>query len=113
IAPAPAFDLEKSLDTLRRLMALEPKALLFSHYGPHPDPRKAIEAMLALYPSWARIVREKLATAGEDGVLRDLYDMTCRAAKRYPRDFLERRIRTSITGLAAYHERLEHAGPRR
>ena len=113
IAPAPAFDLEKNLDTLRRLMALEPKALLFSHYGPHRDPRKAIEAMIALYPSWARIVREKLATAGEDRVLRDLYDMTCRAAKRYPRDFLERRIRTSITGLAAYHERLEHAGPRR
>jgi glyoxylase-like metal-dependent hydrolase (beta-lactamase superfamily II) len=110
IAPAPAFDLEKNLDTLRRLMALEPRALLFSHYGPHQNPRKAIETMLALYPSWAQIVREKLAAGGEDGILRDLYDMTCRAAKRYPRDFLERRIRTSITGLAAYHERLEHAG---
>jgi len=50
-----------------------------------------------------------LATIGEDGVLRELYDMSCRAAKRYPRDFLERRIRVSITGLAAYHERMEHA----
>jgi glyoxylase-like metal-dependent hydrolase (beta-lactamase superfamily II) len=113
IAPAPAFDLEKNLDTLRRLMALEPKALLFSHYGPHRDPRKAIEAMLSLYPSWSRVVREKLASAGEDAVLRDLYEMTCRAAKRYPREFLERRIQTSITGLAAYHERLERAGPGR
>lgn len=110
IAPAPSFDLEKNLETLRRLMALRPKALLFSHYGPHRDPRAAIEAMLSLYPAWARIVREKLASAGEDGVLRELYDMTCRAAKRYPRDFLERRIQTSITGLAAYHARLEHAG---
>jgi len=38
IAPAPAFDLEKNVETLRRLLALEPKALLFSHYGPHRDP---------------------------------------------------------------------------
>jgi len=69
--------------------------------------------MIAAYPAWAHIVREKLAIAGEDGVLRELYEMTCRAAKRYPKDFLERRIRVSIKGLAAYHERLEHAGPRR
>ena len=56
-------------------------------------------------------VKERLATEGEDGVLRRLYDMSCRPAKRYPRDFLERRIRTSIGGLAAYHERMEHAAP--
>ncbi|HEX9566988.1 MAG TPA: hypothetical protein VGA48_05260, partial [Thermoplasmata archaeon] len=58
---------------------------------------------------WARVVRDKLSSIGEEGVLRELYDMSCRAAKHYPRDFLERRIRVSITGLAAYHERMEHA----
>jgi glyoxylase-like metal-dependent hydrolase (beta-lactamase superfamily II) len=110
IAPAPSFDLERNLETLRRLLALGPRALLFSHYGPHRDPRKAIEAMLAAYPAWARVVRERLASAGEDGVMRELYDMSCRAAKRYPKDFLEQRIRVSIKGLAAYHERLERAG---
>jgi len=113
IAPAPSFDLEKNLETFRHLLALKPRALLFSHYGPHGKPRAAIEAMMALYPSWGRVVKERLASAGEDGVLRELYDMTCRAAKRFPRDFLERRIRVSIRGLAAYHERLEHVGPRR
>ena len=70
----------------------------------------AIEAMMEAYPAWARVVKERLASAGEEGVLRELYDMSCRAAKRYPRDFLERRIRVSITGLAAYHERLERVG---
>ncbi|MGI0149455.1 MAG: hypothetical protein ACREDF_07995, partial [Thermoplasmata archaeon] len=64
-------------------------------------------------PAWARVVREKLASWGEDGVLRDLYEMSCRAAKRYPKDFLERRIRVSIKGLAAFHERLERVGPGR
>jgi hypothetical protein len=113
IAPAPSFDLEKNLETFRRLLSLKPRALLFSHYGPHRKPKEAIEAMMAAYPSWARIVEERLASAGEEGVLRQLYDMSCRAAKRFPRDFLERRIRVSIKGLAAYHERMEHAGPGR
>jgi len=110
IAPAPAFDLEKNVETFHRLMSLEPRALLFSHYGPHRNPKAAIEAMMEAYPAWARVVKERLASAGEEGVLRELYDMSCRAAKRYPRDFLERRIRVSITGLAAYHERLERVG---
>ncbi|HVG36606.1 MAG TPA: hypothetical protein VNA10_02645, partial [Thermoplasmata archaeon] len=109
IAPAPAFDLEQNLETFRRLLALKPRGLLFSHYGPHTKPKAAIEAMMAAYPAWDRIVQDKLASIGEDGVVRELYDMSCRAAKRYPRDFLERRIRVSITGLAAYHERMEHA----
>lgn len=108
IAPAPAFDLTKNLESLQRVLALEPRALLFSHYGPHTRPKEAIEAMMAAYPDWARVVKERLAAAGEEGVLRELYDMSCRAAKRYPRDFLERRIRVSIAGLAAYHERMEH-----
>src|SRR6059036_3898208 len=110
IAPAPSFDLEKNLETFRHLLALDPKALLFSHYGPHRDPPKAIGAMLSAYPAWARLVKEKLAVAGEDGLLRELYDLTCRSAKRYPRGFLEDRIRVNITGMAAYHARLERAG---
>lgn len=113
IAPAPAFDLEKNLETLRHLLAIKPKALLFSHYGPHRKPLEAIAAMLAAYPAWSQIVKAKFASAGEETVLRELYEMTCRTAKRYPRDFLERRIRVSITGLAAYHERLEHVEPPR
>lgn len=113
IAPAPAFNLEANLRTFERILALEPRLLLFSHYGPHERPREAIERMMVLYPEWSRLVREKLATAGEEGVLRELYEMTCRAARRYPRNFLERRIRMSITGLAAYHERMERAAPSR
>jgi glyoxylase-like metal-dependent hydrolase (beta-lactamase superfamily II) len=113
VAPAPAFDLEKNLQTFERLLRLEPRALLFSHYGPHMRPKEAIERMMSLYPTWSRIVREKLASAGEEGVLREMYDMTVRGPKHYSRDFLERRIRTSITGLADYHARMEHAAPQR
>lgn len=113
IAPAPSFDLAKNLRTFERLLALEPRALLFSHYGPHPRPKEAIEAMMVAYPAWSRVVKEKLAANGEDEVLRELYEMSCRTAKRYPRQFLEGRIRVSITGLTAYHERMERASPER
>src|SRR2546421_477170 len=104
---------DDEVDPSRHLLDLKPRALLFSHYGPHGKPRAAIESMMALYPSWARIVKERLASVGEDVVLRELYEMSCRAAKRFPRDFLERRIRVSIRGIAAYHARMEHAGPGR
>ncbi len=113
VAPAPGFDLERNLETFRRLLALEPRALLFSHYGPHARPKEAIERMMALYPAWSRLVKDKLAAEGEDAVLRAMYDMTVRAPKRYSKEFLERRIRVSITGIADYHARMEHAAPQR
>lgn len=113
VTPAPTFDLEKNLATFARLLSLDPRALLFSHYGPHRRPKEAIESMMTAYPAWARIVKEKLPSVGEDGVLKELYDISCRAAKRYSKEFLERRIRVSITGLAAYHERMERAAPQR
>ena len=112
IAPAPSFDLEDNLATFRRILELEPRALLFSHYGPHARPKEAIARVATLYPAWATIVKDKLATAGEDRVLQEMYDMTCRNARRFSREFLESRIRTSIVGLADYHARMEHAAPR-
>ncbi len=111
VAPAPSFDLDKNLHTFERILALGPKALFFSHFGPHRNPKEAIARMAALYPAWSRLVKERLAIAGEEGVVREMYEMTCRNARRYPRDFLERRIRTSVTGLAEYHRRIEHASP--
>lgn len=113
VAPAPGFDLEQNLRTFERLLSLEPRALLFSHYGPHAKPKEAIERMVALYPAWSRLVAGRLATAGEDAVLREMYEMTVGAPKRYTKEFLERRIRVSITGLADYHARMEHAAPQR
>src|SRR6266540_3718377 len=79
IAPAPAFDLGQNLETLQRILALEPKALLFSHYGPHANPKEAIDAMMIAYPAWARAVKESLGSKGPEGVLRHLYDLSVEA----------------------------------
>jgi len=56
------------------------------------------------------VVPRQAGDAHADSPLQEIPRVSlCRAAKRYPRDFLERRIRVSITGLATYHERMEHA----
>ena len=109
IAPAPAFDLEDNLATFRRLLDLRPRALLFSHFGPHERPAEAIQKQLVQYPAWSELVRRTLADRGEDGVTEELFRLSCAGAKGYPHDFLRRRIRNSVHGLAVYHERMEHA----
>lgn len=40
--PPPEFDLDQSLDTLRRLAGIEPETLLLGHFGPVPNPLEAI-----------------------------------------------------------------------
>ncbi len=109
IAPPPSFDLEDNLATFRRLLALKPRALLFSHYGPHERPREAIERQLVQYPAWNDLVLRKLKARGEEELVDELFALSCSAARRYPHDFLRRRIRNSVHGLAVYHERMEHA----
>ena len=109
IAPAPAFDLEDNLATFRRLLQLNPRALLFSHFGPHDHPKEAIQRQLVQYPAWSELVHRSLAERGEDGVTQELFRLTCQGAKVYPHDFLRRRIRNSVHGLGVYHERMEHA----
>ena len=113
ITPAPAFDLEQNLATFRRILELSPRALLFSHFGPHDRPREAIRKQLVQYPAWSELVRRYLGDRGEDGVTEELFRLTCAEAKVYPHAFLRRRIRNSVHGLATYHERLERAAATR
>jgi len=109
ITPAPSFDLDQNLAVFRRLIALRPRALLFSHYGPHERPEEALRRQLVQYPAWNDLVHRSLEGLGEDGVVEELFRLSCAGAKRYPHEFLRRRIRNSVHGLATYHERLERA----
>jgi len=113
ITPAPAFDLEQNLATFRRILELKPRALLFSHFGPHDRPREAIQKQLVQYPAWSELVRRYLGDRGEDRVTDELFRLTCAAAKAYPHAFLRGRIRNSVHGLAAYHGRMERAAANR
>jgi len=109
IMPAPSFDLDQNLAVFRRLIDLKPRALLFSHYGPHERPKEVLRRQIVQYPAWNDYVRRTLKNLGEDRIVDELFRQSCAAAKQYPHDFLRRRIRNSVHGLAVYHERLERA----
>ena len=109
IAPAPSFDLGQNLTVFRRLMELQPRALLFSHFGLHERPPEVLRRQLVQYPAWSEIVGRKLKELGQDAVVEELYAMSCREARRTDPEFLRRRIRNSVNGLAVYHERMERA----
>jgi len=113
ITPAPAFDLEKNLEVFRRLAAMKPRALLFSHYGPHTEPARAVEQQTLYYSLWASFVRARRKQASEAQMVDELFETHCKAAAFYPKKFLRERIETSVRGLVAYHQRLEDAAPGR
>ena len=82
---------------------------LFSHFGPHGRPSEVLRRQLVQYPAWSDIVARKLAAMGEDALVEELYAMSCGAPQHTDPDFLRRRIRNSVSGLAAYHGRMERA----
>ena len=110
ITPPPSFDLESNLKVFVRLLQLQPRALLYSHYGPHTNPKLALQQMLMRYPEWAGIVKMRTrAGDSEERIVEELYRAHCAAMKRYGPDFMHRRIANSVHGLAVYHQRFEDA----
>jgi glyoxylase-like metal-dependent hydrolase (beta-lactamase superfamily II) len=112
ITPAPSFDLQQNLAVFQALMRKRPRALLFSHYGPHEDPPAALEQQLVQYSLWAAFVHARRKGASADQIIEELYNTHCKGATFYPEKFLKERIQTSVHGLLAYHQRLEDAAPR-
>jgi glyoxylase-like metal-dependent hydrolase (beta-lactamase superfamily II) len=112
VTPAPSFDLARNLESFTKMMAYGPRALLFSHFGPHEDPRKAIEAQMQHYATWASLVRARQKEQrGEREIVEELFERHCRNAQFHSTEFLRRRIRNSVHGLVHYHRRLEGAAP--
>src|SRR3972149_4391026 len=113
ITPAPGFDLADNLSTFRRLLALKPRALLFSHYGPHARPKEAIARQLVQYPAWDDLVRRFLADRGEDVTTEELFKLSCAGARRDPHDFLRRGRAASPPHLPAPPDPEQRPRPRR
>ena len=109
VTPAPSFDLARNLESFTRMMAYAPRALLFSHFGPHEEPKKAIETQMQNYATWAALVRARQKDKkGEGEIVEELYERHCKDPAFYSPEFLRRRIRNSVHGLLQYHRRLEH-----
>ena len=55
VTPPPEFDLELTLETIRRLRVLGPKRVFPTHFGPVPDPDQAFEEAAGRLNQWIEI----------------------------------------------------------
>lgn len=112
IAPAPSFSLEDNLRSLDRMLTLKPRAMLFSHYGPHTNPQAVVKIQKAQYIAWSDLVKGRKDSASEEEMTEDLFKSYGVEIRHYRPDFVRRRIRDSVEGLIVYHQRMEDAARR-
>ena len=109
ISPAPSFSLEDNLRSLDRMLTLRPRALLFSHYGPHTNPQAVVEIQRIQYAAWSDFVRRRKGLDSEHSMTEGLYNDYGFRVRHYRPEFVKKRIRDSVEGLIVYHQRLEDA----
>ncbi len=63
----PSFDLEASLSTLKRLYSLNPKTLLYTHFGPRAG-REGLSEYGELLVWWVELIKRARGRAGEEEV---------------------------------------------
>jgi glyoxylase-like metal-dependent hydrolase (beta-lactamase superfamily II) len=109
IAPAPTFSLEDNIRSLDRMLTLQPRALFFSHYGPHTNPKAVVTIQKIQYAEWADFVRRRRGLDSEESMTEELFRDYGIRIKAYEPGFVKKRIRDSVEGLIVYHQRLEDA----
>lgn len=109
VAP-PGFDLQASLDTIRRIGSLKPRTICFSQFGQHRDAAFVIEEAQRLLVDFAERIRAALEGgmgAGEimEMMLEDL------SGKPQARKFSEQSIRGMLMSIVlGYYQYFQRAG---
>ena len=67
--PPPRFDLPKALASLEKLKGLNPKRLLYAHFGPESDAIEALDRYAALLPLWVKKITAMCDEVSPDGVV--------------------------------------------
>lgn len=63
--PPPEFDLAAAVDSIDRLEQLEPRKVLYSHFGPARDPRIAIQKAREMLINWGRAVSDAMSESDD------------------------------------------------
>ncbi|MFQ6013330.1 MAG: MBL fold metallo-hydrolase [Thermoplasmata archaeon] len=104
-SPFPEFDLPTALETMERLEALRPAALLYSHYGPYLDARRMLRDQRREYERWGAQAAKLFQEMDLAGAVRTVYEEWYADVTEFPRLFLERIIATNLRGFQRYFQR--------
>lgn len=103
--PFPEFDLPQALDTMRMMERLNPRAILYTHFGPRQDASRALREQRAEYERWGRRARRLLSEVDLQAAVRTIYEEWYSDVKGFTRPFVERIIETNLKGFQRYFER--------
>ena len=105
--PPPSFDLEASLETIKRLRSLRPKRIFYTHFGPADDADRLLASYADLLKQWT----EKIDALREKMSASDLIDSVLSDPSLIPSGFdeaLRPELAMSVRGVLSY---LEHTAP--
>ena len=70
--PPPAFDLELSLDSLQRLLELNPSLIYFSHFGATHQVKESMQTAIDKLKAWDAIVSQTFTEEGFEAAFKKI-----------------------------------------
>jgi len=105
--PPPAFRLGESLETLNELRALEPKTLLFTHFGPQQRP-ELLDDYAELLTRWVSEVEATYDTMGDEAAVKHHFveKLSPELEAHYDDEIMiEQEIAMNVQGVLLYLQR--------
>ena len=104
--PPPAFHLEQALETLARLKALQPKLLLYTHWGAHAD-ISLLDQYAQMLQHWVSEIEHAKKTLKDDQAVKEHFvqkEMPI-LKEHYPELILKGEIEMNVQGILLYLKR--------
>ncbi len=103
--PYPEFDYPESLESMEAMARLNPRALMYTHFGPRRDAQRALREQLANHRKWYEWSKNIFEGGDLRELARKIYDDWYADVQGFSRPFVERTIETSLRGFQRYFER--------
>jgi glyoxylase-like metal-dependent hydrolase (beta-lactamase superfamily II) len=110
ITPVPSFHLGEVIESLERVMALKPRAFLFSHFGPLERPEERIGELIENHRRWGAFVEARMDAMAPEAIARELYETEGKDIQSQTEDFMLEKMTTSVRGYIHYFRRIRDGG---
>jgi hypothetical protein len=105
VAP-PAFDLEASKETIKKIEHLRPKTVCFSQYGPHPDAIHVIQESPRLLDHHYEIIRNMMKQGLSTEEMINAMIMDTVEERWGGKEAAHSMLTSIVLGFVSYHHRV-------